>query len=144
MAAATKVNTSTGKNFGLGYKSEVPKEADVQTASQLPKPTGWRMLLALPELKEETEGGILIPTSRLADERAAAVIGYVLKQGPQCYKDPKRFEEGKPWCKEGDWVIIGSYTGTRLLIHGKEFRIINDDNIEAVVEDPRGISRVGG
>jgi hypothetical protein len=33
-----------------------------------------------------------------------------------------------------------AYAGTRFKIHGREFRIINDDTVEAVVEDPRGIT----
>tara|TARA_R110002020_G_scaffold37165_5_gene112275 strand:+ start:1550 stop:1954 length:405 start_codon:yes stop_codon:yes gene_type:complete len=130
----------------IGYEGEAPEEiGDKNLASQLPKPTGWRMLLALPEVKEKTDGGIVLPQERISAERAASVVGCVLLQGPQCYKGDSRFPEGtEPWCKIGDWVVIGSYDGTRLLIHGKEFRIINDDGIQAVVEDPRGISRVGG
>jgi len=112
-------------------------------ASQLPQPSGYMMLLALPEMKEETAGGIVIPESRLFDEQSASVVGMVIKMGSDCYLDEKRFPTG-PWCKEGDWVMIKSYGGNRVSIHGKEFRLISDDNIMAVVEDPRGVARVSG
>ena len=65
---------------------------------------------------------------------------FVVKLGPDCYKDATRFPSG-PSCKEGDFVIVRPNSGTRLKIHGREFRIINDDSVEAVVEDPRGITR---
>ena len=68
------------------------------------------------------------------------VCAYVLKMGDLCYKDKDKFPLG-PWCKEGDWVIFRAYSGTRIRIHGREFRLINDDTVEAVVEDPRGVSR---
>jgi co-chaperonin GroES (HSP10) len=51
-----------------------------------------------------------------------------------------KFPNG-PWCKEGDFVITRAYAGTRFKIHGREFRLINDDQVEAVVQDPRGITR---
>ena len=60
--------------------------------------------------------------------------------GPDCYKDYAKFPTG-PWCSEGDWVVMRAYSGTRINIHGKEFRLINDDTVEAVVNDPRGIQR---
>ena len=127
----------------MAYDAEgVPNEVG-KYASQLPEPSGFRMLLALPEMKEETDGGIFIPENRLHDEKAASVVGMVLKQGPDCYNDEKRFPSG-PWCKEGDWVCIRSFSGDRINIQGKEFRLISDDNILAVVQDPRGVSRVSG
>ena len=69
------------------------------------------------------------------------MVGFVIKMGPDCYRDKTRFPHG-PWCKEGDFIIMRAYSGTRIKIHGKEFRIINDDTVEAVVDDPRGIHRV--
>ena len=101
------------------------------------------MLIALPEVSESTESGIYLPDERRNAESVASVVGFVLKQGLDCYADKDRFPNG-PWCKEGDWIVMRSYAGTRLVIHGKEFRLINDDYVEAVVEDPRGISRAGG
>ena len=108
--------------------------------TQLPEPAGYKLLIALPEVKETTEGGIYKPESVQHVEMTASIVGCVLKVGPQAYNDEKRFPEG-PWCKEGDWVLMRAYSGTRILIHGKEFRLINDDTVEAVVDDPRGVQR---
>ncbi len=73
------------------------------------------------------------------DELLTTVL-FVVDLGPDCYKDPIRFPNGA-WCKKGDFVLVRPNAGTRLVIHGREFRIINDDSVEAVVDDPRGISR---
>jgi co-chaperonin GroES (HSP10) len=98
------------------------------------------MLIALPELEEKTDSGIYLPEQVREKESLATVVGFVLKMGSLAYKDPAKFPDG-PWCKEGDWVLFRAYSGTRIKIHGREFRIINDDTVEAVVEDPRGIAR---
>ena len=120
---------------------KVVEEEDVEKASQLPVPTGYRILIGLPEIEEKTEGGIIKAQSTISVEETASVVGFVLAMGPDCYKDEKRFPTG-PWCKEGDFIIMRAYSGTRIIIHGKEFRIINDDTPEAVIDDPRGVSRV--
>lgn len=116
-------------------------EDEAEVASQLPVPTGYHILIGLPEIEEKTEGGILKAKSTLEIEEVASIVGFVIAMGPDCYKDEKRFPTG-PWCKEGDFVLMRSYSGTRISIHGKEFRLINDDTPEAVVQDPRGIKRV--
>ena len=116
-------------------------EDEAEVASQLPVPTGYHILIGLPEIEEKTEGGILKAKSTLEIEEVASIVGFVIAMGPDCYKDEKRFPTG-PWCKEGDFVLMRSYSGTRIKIHGKEFRLINDDTPEAVVQDPRGIKRV--
>ena len=122
----------------IAYDNTKPK---VKGASQLPRPTGYRILLLLPEVKEKTDGGVYIPEERMLAESVASVTGYVAKMGPDCYKDKNRFKSG-PWCREGDWVLLQSYAGTRIKVHGQEMRLVNDDCIEAVIDDPRGISRV--
>ncbi|NRA75054.1 MAG: co-chaperone GroES [Planctomycetes bacterium] len=122
----------------IQYSDRKPEE--VGTASQLPSPSGFRLLIALPDVEETTEGGLYIPEERRYAESVASVVGFVLSTGPDAYADEKRFPNG-PWCKEGDWIVMRAYSGTRLRIHGKEFRIINDDSIEAVVQDPRGVVR---
>lgn len=119
--------------------SETASE-DAKKASQLPEPSGYRILLLLPELKSQTDGKILLPEEFRVKEQTAANVAFVVKVGPDAYKDTAKFPTG-PWCKEGDWVIVRSYSGTRLKIHGKEFRFVNDDTIDGVVEDPRGIER---
>ncbi len=113
-----------------------------ERGKQLPEPVGYKMLLILPEADKEYASGILkADQTRQADE-VASVVAFVAKMGPDCYKDEKRFSV--PWCKIGDFVVIRPYSGVRIVVHGKEMRLVNDDSIEAVVEDPRGIKRVGG
>jgi co-chaperonin GroES (HSP10) len=112
-------------------------------AKQLPKPQGYRILCAIPEAEEtyeESESGIIKADITMRNEEILTTVLFVVDMGPDCYKDPGRFPNG-PWCKQGDFVLVRPNAGTRLIIHGREFRIINDDSVEAVVEDPRGIKR---
>ena len=118
--------------------ASVPVE---DTASQLPEPKGFKLLIMLPEPDEKTDGGILKAKETLRQEEVGAVCGFVLKMGPDAYKDKSRFP-GDPYCKEGDWILMRPYSGTRVRIHGKELRLINDDSVEAVVVDPRGVVRI--
>jgi co-chaperonin GroES (HSP10) len=120
-----------------------PKEPEVpieDRAKQLPDPQGYRLLCAIPEIEKETEGGILKIESVIEREELLTTVLFVVKMGPDAYGDTKRFPSG-PWCKEGDFVLVRPNAGTRVEIHGREFRIINDDSVEAIVEDPRGIKR---
>lgn len=119
---------------------ETQEEKRVRMASQLPEPTGYRVLVALPEVSDKTEGGIVKPHEAKALEEVATVCGYVLAKGPDAYSDPKRFPSGS-WCEEGDWVVFRAFSGTRIRVHGQEFRLLNDDSIEATVEDPQGVER---
>ena len=121
---------------------EVSTLADTpeRKAKQLPDPSGYRILCTIPEIDEQYESGILKSDATLQYEELLTTVLFVLKMGPDCYKDPTRFPTG-PWCREGDFVLVRPHAGTRLKIHGREFRIINDDSVEGVVEDPRGISR---
>lgn len=109
-----------------------------EKAHQLPKPSGYKILIALPEPEEKTEGGILKAKQTMDLEEIGSICGFVLAIGPDAYKDKKRFPNGA-YCKEGDFILMRSYSGTRFKIHGKEFRLINDDSVEAVIDDPRGI-----
>lgn len=111
-----------------------------QKAKQLPDPSGYRILCALPEVEEKTAGGIFKADTTLQYEELTTPVLFVLKVGPDAYKDAKRFPSGA-WCKEGDFILTRPMAGSRIKIHGREFRMINDDAVEGVVEDPRGISR---
>lgn len=115
-------------------------EGEVRGATQLPDPKGFKLLIALPELEEKTDSGIYLPEQVRERESLSTVVGFVLKAGSIAYQDEGKFPDG-PWCSVGDWVLFRAYSGTRIKIHGREFRLINDDSVEAVVEDPRGISR---
>jgi co-chaperonin GroES (HSP10) len=116
------------------------KASAEEKARQLPRPSGYRILCAIPTVEEEYESGLLKADSTINYEEKLATVLFVVDLGPDCYKDASRFPTG-PWCKKGDFVIVRPNAGTRLLIHGKEFRLINDDSVESVVEDPRGIKR---
>ena len=111
-----------------------------EKAKALPEPSGYRILVAIPEQDKEYESGILKSDATLYQEEVLSTVFFVVKMGSDCYKDPTRFPNG-PWCKVGDFVLARPNSGTRLKIHGREFRIINDDTVEGVVQDPRGISR---
>ena len=127
-----------------GIKKITEKIEDGErSAKQLPQPMGYKMLIALPDVEETYGEGIIAKASTtMQAEEVTTVVAFVLEQGPDCYKDTSKFPTG-PWCKKGDFVIVRAYSGTRFKVHGKEFRLINDDSIEAVVEDPRGITRAG-
>jgi chaperonin GroES len=116
------------------------KVEDETLMAKLPEPVGYKILIAVPEVSEKTEGGVFMPDNLKQMEETASIIGYVIKVGAEAYSDTNKFPEG-PWCKAGDFIIFRSYSGTRFKVMGKEFRIINDDTVEAVVEDPRGYSR---
>lgn len=112
-------------------------------AKQLPDPSTYYMLTVVPEAMEEyadSDAGIVKSSQSMYYEEVLTPVLFVVKMGPDCYKDATRFPNG-PSCKEGDFVIVRPNSGTRLKIHGREFRLIADTSVEAVVQDPRGISR---
>lgn len=114
-------------------KEEISKD-------QVPNPTGYKILIAMPKAKETTDGGIIKAKSTLQDEEVSNICGRVYKLGPDAYKDKNRFPSGA-YCKEKDWVVFRAYSGTRLKVLDYEFRLINDDTVEAVVDDPTGVVR---
>ena len=133
----TEFDTAAVDLSGILNKSAEEK------AKQLPDPKAFRLLCVVPEAMEEyadSEVGIVKSDQTMHYEEVLTPVLFVVKLGPDAYKDTTRFPSG-PSCKEGDCVIVRPNSGTRLKIHGREFRIINDDSVEAVVEDPRGISR---
>lgn len=120
--------------------AEKTQEKAKVLADALPEPVGYKMLLVKPEIEEKSEGGIVYSDETRRKEEQGAVVGFVLKQGSLCYKDETKFPDG-PWCKEGDFVLLRAYSGSRFSIKGKEFIIVNDDQIEGVVDNPAGINR---
>ena len=127
------------------YDGAVPsqtnsEELSPRAATQLPEPKGYKLLIALPEVAETTEGGIIKSIKSQHEESISTVAGLVLSMGSDAYANFSRFPTG-PYCEVGDWVVFRAFSGTRIKIHGKEFRLINDDTVEAVVEDPRGVER---
>ena len=118
----------------------VPEVTEEEMEQQLPKPVGYRLLIALPTVEKEFESGIAKAERTLNEERIMTTVGVVLDMGAEAYSDTSRFPHGA-WCKIGDYVVIRPHTGTRLNVNGQELRLINDDSIEAVVADPRGVTR---
>jgi co-chaperonin GroES (HSP10) len=111
-----------------------------EKAKQLPKPSGYRILCAIPEIEKEYDNGLVKADTTIHYEELLTTVLWVMELGPDCYKDTTRFPSG-PWCKRGDFVLVRPNAGTRVVIHGREFRLINDDSVEAVVDEPRGIRR---
>lgn len=123
--------------------SQIMARSAEEKAKQLPKPSGYRILCAIPEAEdkfEESDVGIIKSDITMRNEETLTTVLFVVDMGPDCYKDQTRFPTGA-WCKQGDFILVRPHAGTRLIIHGREFRIINDDSVEAVVDDPRGIKR---
>ena len=123
--------------------SGILNASNEQKAKQLPDPAGFMLLTVVPEAMEEfadSEAGLVKAGTTIWKEEVLTPVLFVVKLGPEAYTDKARFPSG-PRCKVGDFVIVRPNSGTRLKIHGREFRLINDDNVEAVVEDPRGITR---
>ena len=116
--------------------SELPQDV----LEKLPEPTGYRLLITTLDVSAKTEGGVYLPDELKQREQTASIIGLVLKVGPAAYQDPDKFPDG-PYCKVGDFVMFRSYSGTRFKLAGREFRIINDDTVEALIADPRGYGR---
>lgn len=117
----------------------LPETAE-EKARQLPDPSTFYLLCVLPEIEETFDNGLVKAGTTMHYEEVLSPVLFVMKMGPDAYKDEKKFPSG-PSCKVGDFVLVRPNTGTRIKIHGKEFRLIYDDCVEAVVQDPRGISR---
>jgi co-chaperonin GroES (HSP10) len=122
-----------------GPVSVLPETAD-EKAKQLPEPATFHILCVLHDINEEYESGLVKANQTVHYEEVLSPVLFVVKLGPDAYADEKRFPSG-PSCKVGDFVLVRPNTGTRIKIHGKEFRMINDDSVEGVVQDPRGITR---
>ena len=123
-----------------GPVSVLPGSAE-EKAKQIPDPATYHILCVLPEADDKYDNGILKSGQTMQFEELLSPVLFVIKIGPDAFKDEKRFPSG-PSCKTGDFILVRPNTGTRMKIHGQEFRIINDDSVEAVVQDPRGITRV--
>ena len=129
-------------NFDLGAidLSGVLNTSQEEKAKQVPDPASFHILCVLPEAQEEYEGGLIKASQTMQFEELLSPVLFVAKIGPDAFKDATRFPSG-PSCKVGDFVLVRPNTGTRMKIHGQEFRLINDDSVQAVVQDPRGIKR---
>jgi co-chaperonin GroES (HSP10) len=124
----------------------IDKEATEKSAAEIdplkmPVPKGYKILITLPKIEKQLgESGLILADSTQRQEELASCLGFVLKLGDLAFKDEHKFPTG-PWCEEGDFIIMRNYSGTRFKVNGQEFRLINDDMVEAVVDDPRGYTR---
>ena len=120
--------------------SEAQTVTDAEIEAQLPVPVGYKLLIALPTIEDTYDSGLVKAENTKHAEQVLSMIGLVLDMGPQAYSDPDRYPNG-PWCEVGQYVLFRTNTGTRFRFNGTEYRLMNDDSIEAVVSDPQGITR---
>jgi co-chaperonin GroES (HSP10) len=111
-----------------------------EAATQLPEPSGASILCAVPDIDTQFDNGILKSEETKRNEEILCVVYFVVALGPDCYGETEKFPSG-PYCKKGDFVLVAAHTGVQVSIHGKAFRIIYDDQVRSVVQDPRGIQR---
>lgn len=139
------------KTFAAEMETELEKKRRAQIAKaeaeqaeleeQIPQPVGYRVLIALPNVDETFgESGLVKASSTLREEYILSTVGAVIDMGAEAYSDTDRFPNG-PWCKVGDYVMFRANTGTRFKVGKQEYRLMNDDSIEAVVNDPRAVTR---
>lgn len=120
--------------------AQIQAEETQQKARQLPQPTGYKLLCTIPKITDSFESGLVKADITREHEELMTTVLFVVDMGPDAYQDKAKFPHGA-YCKKGDFILVRPYTGTRVKIHEVEFRILNDDQVEAVVEDPRGIRR---
>ena len=130
---------SLQKGTGMYSAQKVNYEEDLKL--KLPEPKGYKLLIAIPKVEEKTKSGVYMPDNLTKLEQTASIVGLVVEMGEDAYQDDQKFPNG-PYCKKGDFVIFRSYSGTRFKVESEEFRLINDDTVEAVVDDPRGFTRL--
>ncbi|MGI9555661.1 MAG: co-chaperone GroES family protein [Cyanophyceae cyanobacterium] len=143
--AEAKADPETLKSAYVDANERVldPSLLDKPLLERLPQPTGWRILVMPYQGKAKTASGLYIPDEIRERESVATVVAYVMKLGPLAYKDPGKFgSDSEPWCKEGQWVCIGRYSGSRFKIDGGEVRIINDDEVIATILEPDDVKHV--
>lgn len=140
VSAVASVGSTVAAEIERDYQTPTLSGGE-KPAPQLPEPVGYKILIALPEPDDTTEGGLAKAAETLQREEIGSICGFVLAIGPDAFADENKFPGG-PYCKVGDWVIMRAYSGTRLSIYGKEFRLINDTSVEAIVDNPRGVLKL--
>jgi co-chaperonin GroES (HSP10) len=123
-----------------GDTTTVLPDSAEEKARQVPDPVTYHILCVVPKSDNEYESGLAKAGQTMQYEELLSPVLFVVKLGPDAYADKARFPNG-PSCKIGDFILVRPNTGTRLKIHGQEFRIINDDSVEATIQDPRGVKR---
>ena len=141
MTEATVIVAETALEKQRREKIEREERELEAMEKQIPKPAGYHILIALPNVDETFgDSGIIKSNQTVRDEYVLSIIGCVIDMGDQAYADKDRFPTG-PWCKQGDYVMFRANTGTRFKVGRQEYRLMNDDSIQAIVPDPSGITR---
>jgi chaperonin GroES len=132
-----KLNFEPSDDFEEEKGITTPEDCE-REVDKLPVPTGYRILILPYTIAKKTKGGIVLAKETVERERLATNVGYVVALGPDAYTDPDKYPCGA-WCKKGDWIIFGRYAGARIKIDGGEMRLLNDDEVLAVVNDPENV-----
>jgi co-chaperonin GroES (HSP10) len=140
MMKMTETALETKRRERIEEQARIDVELEEELEAQIPRPVGYRLLILLPNVEEAFESGIVKAESTKHEEYVLSTVGAVIDMGEQAYKDRDRFPTG-PWCKIGDYVMFRANTGTRFKVNNQEYRLMNDDSIEAVVEQPSAITR---
>lgn len=149
VGAVGAVGVSTEEGTGIMTELEKQRRAKIKEEEEqqalleraIPTPAGYHILIALPRVDETFgESGLVKSSKTIRDEYILSTIGLVVDIGEQAYRDPERFPTG-PWCKKGDYVLFRANSGTRFKIGKQEFRLLNDDSVQAIVPDPRAVER---
>jgi len=136
-----KISKAYDNQQEMTKNNEDPSQMEPSALERLPQPVGYRVLVIPYYMPQKTKSGIFIPDATRDRESFATVAAYVVKLGPDAYKDASKFPTGA-WCDEGSWVLMGRYAGNRFKVDGLEVRLINDDNIIGTILDPSDISYV--
>ncbi len=102
-----------------------------------PAAVGWSIVIRMLEPKTETSGGIILSDTSVDAQDYLQYCGQVVSKGSGAYRHPKF--GGSVWCLEGDWVVFGQHAGIPCVYDGVRYRIIDDDQIKAVVKSPEAL-----
>lgn len=92
------------------------------------QPLGDRIMVEVLQAKEKTSGGIVLPDTAKEKPQEAKVVS--VGKG-------RVSDEGKtiaPEVKAGDKVLFGKYSGTEITIDEKEYLILKEEDILAIVK----------
>lgn len=92
------------------------------------KPLGDRVVLKAIEREQKTESGIVLPDSA---KKEKPMEGEIVAVGEGRLEDGERIE---PAVKVGDQVIYSKYAGTEVKVDGKEFLILSEKDVLAIID----------
>lgn len=95
------------------------------------EPAGHRVLIKPDIVEEKTAGGIILAQTTKDRDQQATMRGTVVNVGVNAWK---AFDDGTPWASEGDKVVFRKYAGEVIKDGEEEYRVVNDDDILAVIK----------